>query len=202
MIGPIGFQAKQPYQGAQRKSIRQMDLSFRDSMAAARPNLDTWGDSGGTILSPDAGAPTLQWLYDNYVKGSAPANETLSDEQIAALAKEFNPEHMTQSSFDSFVNALVDMGAFTREELHTTAYGRITTIGQYDPEDTYLPYQDSARVLTTQETTLRDWARTNESLLHLSAYAPDGPAVFSVATADTIMRLMPILERISEERGK
>lgn len=56
----------------------------------------------------------------------------LSDQDIAELAGEYDPEHMTQAEFDALLDALVDKGALKKEDLGRLGYNGFVVTGTAD----------------------------------------------------------------------
>ena len=65
-------------------------------------------------------------------KGEAVPRKELSDQDIAGLAGEYDPEHMTQAEFDALLDALVDRGALKKEDLGRLGYNGFVVTGTVD----------------------------------------------------------------------
>lgn len=170
--------------------------SFQQSLTAARATAEgAW--QRATIILP--GVPVLQDYRKHYVKGSAPLPAELSKEQLQSLAEKYDLQTITNKSLDSFLGDLVDTGLFTKDELDSAIYGEDRQVGVL-PEGRFLPYQTPGMSPIGADYEMQEWANANDYLLGSSDASIDGTPIFSVKRASTLMKLMPILERMEQLR--
>ena len=76
----------------------------------------------------------------NEARPEAPPRKTLTKEEIAALAAQYNPGKMTQAEYDAFLEDLVAQGVLSKEELGRLGYQGYAVVGSavFDSNNTYL----------------------------------------------------------------
>jgi len=65
----------------------------------------------------------------NETRPDAPPRKTLTKEEIAALAAQYNPGKMTQAEYDAFLEDLVERGVLSKQELTRLGYKGYTVVG-------------------------------------------------------------------------
>lgn len=74
--------------------------------------------------------------HDARLRELAAAKKTLTPAEIDELAeklyKQYDPQHMTQKDYDSFINALIEGGALTSAETHGMCFKNMDVIDPYE----------------------------------------------------------------------
>lgn len=143
-----------------------------------------------------------------------PPRKTLTRDEIAALAAQYNPGKMSQEEYDAFLEDLVERGVLSKQELTRLGYKGYTVVGSaaFDSmgfgagsmsyvSTQYLPGQNPFNLyhsLLDAGGDVLAWAKVQAILNHCS----DSPAQldFLKGTQDAFQAMLEVLEAMQSER--
>ncbi|MDE6955533.1 MAG: hypothetical protein K2P18_07190 [Oscillospiraceae bacterium] len=152
----------------------------------------------------------------NEARPEAPPRKTLTKEEIAALAAQYNPGKMTQAEYDAFLEDLVAQGVLSKEELGRLGYQGYAVVGSavfdsngfgsgsvsYAP-DKNLPGQNPFNLyhsLLDANGDVLAWARV-QSILNHSSSSP-AHLGFLKGTQDAFQVMLEVLEAMQIQRDQ
>ena len=171
------------------------------------------GKSFGEIVTDARRVPTAsrEDYYNNYVKPIIENPITLTDEQIESLAQQYDPQNMSYSEYEAFLDTLVQFGVLPQKELNYLEYrglylyGWIGEDGQFYFNDgcATIPTDESGKLLSElsdAEGDIMVWARAYAALLNQVPLIESGTNVSSLRKAALCKNLIPILDQMSAIR--